>query len=165
MSRDESLGRLKPETRNPRSEGNPKPEIRMQEGCRGAVGSRQVGGIGPRLPAGHLLPLRISAFGLPSGFGFRVSDLGSRGQSQAAFASSTPRLGQSVLISQPGQSGLRAAHRRRPCQISQWLNIVHCSCGSRFISSCSIFSGAVSSVRPSRCESRATCVKQRCKQQ
>src|SRR6185369_16854419 len=66
--------------------------------------------------------------------------------------------GQSFCTSQFGQSGLRAKQRRRPCQISQWLRRVHCSWGTSFIKSCSIFSGAFSFEKPSRSDNRATCV-------
>lgn len=55
----------------------------------------------------------------------------------------TPILGHSLRTSQFAQSGLRAKHRRRPCQISKWLNSVHSFCGTSFIKSVSIFSGAL----------------------
>src|SRR5664279_4222912 len=69
-----------------------------------------------------------------------------------------PADGQSPDISQREQSGLRAEQRRRPCQISQWLNKVHSSFGTSFIRACSIFAGSVSPVSPNLRESRATCV-------
>src|SRR5881394_1034624 len=69
-----------------------------------------------------------------------------------------PAEGQSFLSSQWGQSGLRAEQRRLPCQINQWLNSVHSSRGTSFINSCSIFSGSFWRDKPSRCDSRATCV-------
>jgi hypothetical protein len=53
----------------------------------------------------------------------------------------TPTRGQSCFTSHCSQAGLRAKQRRRPCQMSQWLNSVHCSGGTSFIKACSIFSG------------------------
>jgi len=50
---------VKSEIRNPKTEGNPKAEIRIHAGLRDHHGR---------------FGLRISDLGLPSGFGFRVSD-------------------------------------------------------------------------------------------
>ena len=47
---------------------------------------------------------------------------------------------------------MRAKQRRRPCQISQWLQIVQCFRGTTFIRSASIFSASVCFVRRSRCD-------------
>ena len=57
-----------------------------------------------------------------------------------------PVCGHKFWISQFSQSGLRAVQRRRPCQISQWLKIVH-FCGTSGIRSCSIFSGVPAPTR------------------
>ena len=63
-------------------------------------------------------------------------------------------LGHKRKISHCRQSGRRAKQRRRPCQMSQWLQFVQCLRGTSFIRSRSIFSGSVLRVSRSRWESR-----------
>jgi hypothetical protein len=71
----------KSEARNPKPEGNPKAEIRNRhrpghygnELSRSSVADQHPFPKGPNSRTGDW-PLRISDFGLPSGFGFRVSD-------------------------------------------------------------------------------------------
>src|SRR5215204_462839 len=66
--------------------------------------------------------------------------------------------GQISFRMQFGQSGLRALHVRRPCKIRRWEKIVQSSSGTDLMSSCSIFTGSLLSVRPSLPETRRTCV-------
>jgi hypothetical protein len=75
---------MKSETRNPKPEGNPKAEIRRGYRAAGLVGRDwQLHGAARKWLHSDTLKtqgaphfeLRASDFGLPSGFGFRISDL------------------------------------------------------------------------------------------
>ena len=52
----------------------------------------------------------------------------------------------------------RRSRPARPCRISRWLNAVHSACGTISMSASSTFTGSVWRVRPSRRDSRPTCV-------
>src|SRR5262249_31879788 len=67
----------KPETRNPKAERNPKPEIRILQALASSqgvtiIGNQKLAGQTPRLRR-KAFGLRISALFRPSAFGFRVS--------------------------------------------------------------------------------------------
>src|SRR6185437_15855263 len=70
----------------------------------------------------------------------------------------TREEGQMSESMQAAHRGVRAMQMRRPCSMNRCDSGVHCSTGNSGMRSRSIFTGSVAVVRPSRPETRATCV-------